>query len=51
MHIVVYIHILKQIGQDKGLAYIHLSTLPKNNKPGGFQIAVAAPDFLVLGKA
>lgn len=44
MHIVIYIPILKQKGEDKSLAYIHLSALSKNDRSGGFQTSEDAPD-------
>lgn len=44
MHIVIYILVLKQKGQDKSLAYIHFSTLSKSDRSGGFQRAEDAPD-------
>lgn len=43
-HIATYILILKQKGQDKSLAYIHLSTLSKSDRSGGFQRAEDACD-------
>lgn len=51
MYIVIYIPILKQTSQDKSLAYIHLSTLSKNDRSGGFHTTPDYNYYLVLGKA
>lgn len=51
MYIVIYIPILKQKSQDKSLAYVHLSTLSKNDRSGGFHTTPDYNYYLFLGKA